>query len=130
MRFVYMLVKTHENFLRGRSAGFKALCQELKVDALFPLLLLTGVFELRVPGFRVATYVYEEWLNSLLQLRMPDTMQGPAPSTYCLDTLLTIEMQGGNASQWYEKALLKIRQLTDIRDSQAVENIVLELLRL
>ena len=84
----------------------------------------------RVPGFHATSTLYQQWLNSLLQLSVPDTMHGPPLSTYRLDTLLTIEMQGSNTSQWYEKALLKIRRLTDIRDSQEVENIVAELLRL
>jgi hypothetical protein len=45
MRFVLMLVKTHEDHLRNQSHGFKAICRQLGIDVLFPLLLVTGLFE-------------------------------------------------------------------------------------
>jgi hypothetical protein len=65
-----------------------------------------------------------------LLLRVPENEHWPDPTNYALDKLLTIEMQGGDGSQWCEKAAFKIRRLTDIRDSQEVEKIVDDLLRL
>ena len=97
---------------------------------LFPLLLVTGVFEPQVLGFSPRGNFYERWLNTILQLSVPDNVRWPPPSTYCLDKLLTIEIQGGDRSQWYERAIFKIRQLTDIRDSGKVDDIVAELLGL
>ena len=136
MRFVLMLVKTHENHLRSQSLGFKTICPQLSVDqigadVIFPLLLVTGVFEPReVPRWRYNDERYRHWLDSTLLLSMPQNVQWPDPTNYALDKSLTIEMPGGDGTQWCEKAKFTIRRLTDIRDSQAVENIVAELLRL
>ena len=69
-------------------------------------------------------------LDSILLLSMPQNVQWPDPTNYALDKSLTIEMPGGDGTQWCEKAKVTIRRLTDIGDSQAVENIVAELLRL
>jgi hypothetical protein len=131
IRFVFMLVKTAENHFRHQSLGFKAICQKLDVDVLFPLLLVTGLLEPReVPRWRSNDDNYRRWLESTLLLSVPQNVQWPDPTNYALDKLLTIEMPGGAGIQWYKKATFTIRRLTDIRDSQAVESIVAELLRL
>jgi hypothetical protein len=129
MRFVFMLVKTAENYFRRQSPGFKAICQQLNVDVLFPLLLITGVFEPQTPGLPPSLEVYRHWLASTLLLGVPQTVQWPDPATYVLNELRTIKIPGGNGSQWCETAVFTIRRLTDIRDRQDVETIVAELLR-
>jgi hypothetical protein len=81
IRFVFMLVKTHENYLRGKSPGFEAICQHLKVDVLFPLLLVTGVFEPReVPPLTRNGWTYRRWLDGTLQLDLPNNDYLPDPS--------------------------------------------------
>jgi hypothetical protein len=130
MRFVFMLVKTAENYFRLQFPGFKAICQQLHVDVWFPLLLVTGVFEPQVPGSSPSPQVSRDWLASTLLLGVPQTAQWPDSTTYVLNELLTIKIPGGNGSQWWEKATFTIRQLTDIRDSHEVEKIVAELLKL
>jgi hypothetical protein len=131
LRFVFMLVKTYEGYIRSQSPGFKAICRALDVDVLFPLLLVTGMFEPReVPRWRYNDDNYRRWLHSMLLLRLPENESWPDPATYALDNELHIEMPGGDSTPWCEKATFTIRRLTDIRDSQAVEKIVGELLRL
>jgi hypothetical protein len=131
MRFVFMLVKTYEGYIRSQSAGFKAICRELGVDVLFPLLLVTGVFEPReVPRSRYNDDNYRNWLHSTLLLRVPENEHWPDPTNYALDKTLTIELQSRNGTQWCEKARFTIRRLTDIRDSRKVEEIVEDLLKL
>ena len=39
IRFAMMLVKVKEEQIRGRSPGFKAVCQQIGIDIVFPLLL-------------------------------------------------------------------------------------------
>jgi hypothetical protein len=129
MRFVFVLVKTAENHFRLQSPGFKAICQQLSVEVLFPLLLVTGVFEPHeAPRWRYNHENYRRWLESTLLLSVPQTAQWPDPTSYALDKLLTIDMPGGDGTQWCEKARFAIRRLTDIRDSKGVEKIVAELL--
>jgi hypothetical protein len=130
LRFVFMLVKTYEGYIRSQSPGFKAICQQLNVDVLFPLLLVTGVFKPQAPGSPPTPQVCRDWLHSTLLQMVPENEHWPDPTNYALDKLLTIEMPGGDGTQWCEKSRFTIRRLTDIRDSQNVENIVAELLRL
>jgi len=131
LRFVFMLVKTYEGYIRSQPSGYKAICQQLGVDVVFPLLFITGVFELReVPGWRYNDDNYRRWLHSILLLRVPENESWPNPTDYALDKLLTIDAPRGTGTQWWEKATFTIRQLTDIRDSKAVGNIVAELLGL
>jgi hypothetical protein len=136
MRFVFMLVKTAEDYFRRQSSGFKAICPQLSVDQIgadvvFPLLLVTGVFEPReVPRWPYNDNKYRHWLASTLLLGLSQTVQWPDPTTYFLNELLTIKIPGGDGSQWCETAKFTIRRLTDIRDSKEVEKIVAELLRL
>jgi hypothetical protein len=54
----------------------------------------------------------------------------PDTTTYAMDKRLSIQVQGGDGTPWYEKATLTIRRLTDIRDSRKVEEIVEDLLTL
>jgi hypothetical protein len=132
MRFVFMLVKTAENHFRRQSPGFRAICQQLGVEeVLFPLLLVTGVFKPdEAPRWRYNHENYRRWLESTLLLSVPQTAQLPDPTSYALDNSLTIEMQGGDGTQWCETATFTIRQLADIRDSRKVEEIVEDLLKL
>jgi hypothetical protein len=131
MGFVFILVKTHDIYFRRQVPGFKAICQQLGVDVLFPLLLVTGVFEPReVPRWRNNDERYRRWLDSTLLLSVPHTVQWPDPKNYALNKSLTIKIPGGDGSQWCEKATFTIRRLTDIRDNRKVEEIVEDLLTL
>jgi hypothetical protein len=131
MRFVFMLVKTAENHFRRQSPGFKVICQQLGVEVLFPLLLVIGVFEpYEAPHWRYNHENYRSWLESTLLLSVPENELRPDPTSYALDKLLTIEMQGGDGTQWCERARFTIRRLTDIRDSRKVEEIVENLVKL
>jgi hypothetical protein len=129
IRFVFMLVKTKEEHIRGKSSDFKAVCSKLNVDVVFPLLLITGVFEPRdITRFRAQYQVRRNWLDNPLLLRVPENIRLAEPSSYCFDSLLTVTSPEGTDSWWCEKAVFKIRRLIDIQDNQAVETIVDELL--
>lgn len=131
IRFVFMLVKTHEAHIRSQSSRFKAICRELGVDVVFPFLLVTGVFEPRDIGrFRNDLNLRRHWLESTLLLRVPDDIGLADPSTYGFDKWLTIISQPGTDSWQCEKALFRIQRLIDIKDSQAVEALVDDLLKL
>jgi hypothetical protein len=130
MRFVFMLVKTAEYYFHLQSPGFKAICQQLNVDLWFPLLLVTGVFESHAPGLPPTLDVYRRWLASTLLLGMPKNEHWPDITSYALDKRISIQVQGGEGTPWYEKATFTIRQLTDISDIHEVEKVVAELLKL
>lgn len=129
IRFIFMLVKTKEEHIRGKSSGFKAVCSQLSVDVVFPLLLVTGVFEPRdITRFRTQQNVRRNWLDNPLLLRVPDNILLAEPFSYCFDTLLTVMSRDGADSWWCEKAMFKIRRLIGIQDSHAVETVVDDLL--
>jgi hypothetical protein len=131
IRFVLMLVKTKEPDIRG-SSGYRAVCRQLGVDMVFPLLLVTGVFEPRdTTRFRNNLNLRRNWLsNTLLLGGVPETIRLLDPALYCFNQLLTITSPDGTDSWWCEKAAFKLRRLNDIRDSQMVEEVVDELLKL
>jgi len=130
-QFVQMLVKTHEPDLRGaESPGFKAVCKRLDVDPLFPLFLVTGVFEPRdvsVSRFRNNIDIRRHWADHTLLLHVPQHMRLLAPDCYRFDEWLTIESEPGTDSRYCEKAAFKIRRLLDIHDSRDVEKVVNDL---
>ncbi len=126
-----MLVKVKEEQIRGRSPGFKAVCQQIGIDIVFPLLLITGVFEPRdIQRFRNDANVRRNWVYHTLLLEVPDNIPLANPNTYCFNENLTALSLEGTDSWWCEKAMFKIRRLVDIKDSQAVEGVAEELLRL
>jgi len=47
IRFAVMLVTTNDDYLRGNSSIYKAMCCQLARDPKFPLMLIYGVFEPR-----------------------------------------------------------------------------------
>jgi len=132
IRFIFMLVKTNDEHLRsGQSHGFKAICHTLGVDAVFPLLLVTGLFEPRtIKRFREDLNLRRNWLGNTLLLRVPDNVQLAEPSSYGFDKLLTVMSQDGTDPWSCEKAVFKIRRLIDIKDSRAVETVVDDLITL
>jgi hypothetical protein len=130
IRFVLMLVKTKESDIRG-SSGYRAVCSQLDVDMVFPLLLVTGVFEPRdTTRFRNDGNLRRNWLRNTLLLGVPEGIRLLDPALYCFNQLLTITSPDGTNSWWCEKAAFKLRRLNDIRDSQMVEEVVDELLKL
>lgn len=125
-QFVQMLVKTHEPDLRGaESPGFKAVCECLDVDPVFPLLLVTGVFEPRdVSRFRNNKDVRKHWVDQTLLLNVRQDLRLLSPDCYRFNEWLSIESEPGTDSPFCGKAVFKIRRLLDIHDSQDVEKVV------
>jgi hypothetical protein len=132
LRFVFMLVKTREEYITSdKSPGFKAICRVLNIDVVFPFLLVTGIFEPRSVDLASSSiYLRRHWLESTVLLNVPDTLYLVDPSTYGFDRVITIMSPTGTNSWECEQALFKIRQLTDITNSDGVETVVDELLKL
>jgi len=70
------------------------------------------------------------WLNNTLLLGVPDHICLADPNTYRLNENVTVMSQEGTDSWWCEKAIFKVRRPVDIKDSQAVEEMAEELLKL
>lgn len=131
IRFAFMLVKTKEEHIRDQSSGYKGVCSQLGVDMVFPLLLITGVFEPRdITRFRNDLNVRRNWLNCTILLRVPENIALLDPSFYCFGQPLTITSPDGTNSWWCEQSTFKIRRLIDIKDSQMIDEVADDLLRL
>lgn len=129
-QFAQMLVKAHEDHLRGdKSPNFKAVCQRLGVDPVFPLLLVTGVLEPRdVSRSRfLDSKLGRQWVGHTLLLYVPQDIRLLSPDCYRFGEWLTIESKPGTDSWYCEKAKFKIRRLLEIHDSREVEKVVDEL---
>jgi hypothetical protein len=130
LRFVFMLVKTQEDQIASdKSPGFRAMCQALKVDMVFPFLLVTGIFEPRSVDLASSSiYLRRHWLESTVMLNVPEPVYLTEPSTYSFDKVITITSPVGNPSWHCEHALFRIRWLSHITNSNEVETVVDELL--
>jgi hypothetical protein len=134
-RFAMMLMKVQEEQLRRGQAGYKTICQQLNIDAVFPLLLVTGIFEPRdIQRFRNDNNLRRNWVCNTLSLSewgmLPDSIYLPSPGPYYFSRKITIMSQLGSDSFWCEKALFEIRRLVDIKDSETIEGVVDNMLAL
>jgi hypothetical protein len=130
-RFALLLVKVNEELL-PKSPGFKSVCQELGINMLFPLIIVTGVFEPRdIENFRTIKYDNRRnWALNTLLLDVPDDIKLADPMTYRFGEKLTVTSQEGTSPWYCEKAIFYIRPLTEIKDSKVIEERVEEMLKL
>ncbi|WP_295455853.1 hypothetical protein [uncultured Thiodictyon sp.] len=118
IRFVVMLIKTHEDHLKGNSAIFKAMCAQLKRDPRFPLLLIYGVFEPRDSNrFNKDQNLRRHWARNATLIEIRGEQEHSDIARLHLGDEFTLESQVDTDSWWCEKGKFVIRDLTTITDA-------------
>jgi hypothetical protein len=130
-RFVGMFIKTHEDKLKSNSSSFKLICHELDIDPIYPLIIVFGIFKPRdIKRFTEQLNVRRNWIENTLLLNVPENIvtSFTRSKPYEFEELLNIETVADTDSCYCEKAIIKIRKLVDVKDSNEVEKLVDELL--
>lgn len=131
-RFIHMLVKASEEKLRGQGTKYKAVCAALEIDPVFPLVAIWGVFKPRTTARFVGAgeqALRRNWADNTILLGVPDDVPlKPDPSSYAWGATVSVESTS-EMNPWYcEGALVRLRLLTDIRDTRDVETLVTDLM--
>lgn len=126
--FAGMLAKAEDHILSKNSPSYKHVCAQLRVNPLFPLLLVTGSFEPSNPErFKNDSNMRWLWVYYTLLLRVPLGVKVADPSVYRLNAIL--DLPGESEEGWWSvKSRIKIRKLSDIVDSNVVDSVAAELL--
>ena len=127
-RFIQMLVKVQDNKLRGRGTNYKSICASLQIDPVFPLLMIWGVFHPRDgERFRGEANTRRNWAENTVLLGADEFVVAD-PKLYSWDATMIVQSPTG-ADSWYcESAKVKLRRLTDIRDTRDIGTLVVELM--
>lgn len=131
-RFLQVLVKVDENKLRRDSSYYKGVCATLGVDPSFPLLVAWGILRPRasLQRFTDDGWTRVRWADNSVLLDLPEQFKLAEPASYAWNT--QIELIGPpNIDQAYcENGTVKLRKISEIRDTGDVEMIIEDLLKM
>ena len=77
-----------------------------------------------IQSFRTNNEMRRSWVYRTLLLEVPDNIHLASPDTYCFNEMLTVMNEDETNPWWCDKAIFKIQQLIDIKNSQSVEMVV------
>ena len=127
--FVHILLKAHDDLLRGESAQYKAVCVKLEVDPIMPLLLAYGIFRPRdIQRFTGEAWLRRDWANHTILLGVPDEIRLADPNLYEWNKAVVVQSPVGTDSHYCEGATVKLRALTEIRNQNDIRALVEDLL--
>jgi len=96
-----------------------------------PLIVVSGTFEPRdAAGFAQDGNRRRNWANNTVLLDVPEEISLADPSAYSFDSMVLLQSPPGSNPWYCEKATIKVRRLLEIRNSEDIEDLVDELLRL
>jgi hypothetical protein len=115
IRFIFLLAKPAENLLRAHSSGFKAVCQELEIDPVFPLVIVAGVLDPRdARRFRGSDlWIKRKWLFNTVLLEVPQNVHLANPEDYQFDELITVQSEPDTDPQFCERAVIEVNTFVD-----------------
>ena len=104
-------------------------CSRLGIDPVVPLIVCYGTFEPRdTMRFSQEANVRRNWANNTVLLDLPDDVHLAEPHAYSFENAISISSSEGTKSWYCEKAIVKIRRLLDIENSQQIDALVTDLL--
>jgi hypothetical protein len=128
-RFVQMLIKIHDEKLRGKGRKYKAVCEQLQIDPVVPLIMVWGVLQPRdVARFNRDQNVRRNWADNTLLLGVPDEINLAEPSSYSWGATITVGSTDGTDSYYCEGAAVQFKPLTDIRDTRDIAFLTADLM--
>lgn len=130
-RFVVMLIKAHDAYLRGNSATYKDMCHQLERNPKFPLILIYGIFEPReISRFYNDLNLRRQWIRNVAMIEIQEGQTYPKAKELKFGNTYALESKEGFSPYYCEKAKYVICDLTTITDSTKLSNIVDQLLTL
>jgi len=128
-RFILMLIKTSEKQLRSNAKHYKDICAKLGVNPIMPLLITWGIFEPRdIDRFKREGNLRRNWVDHVLLLGVPDDKTLADANTYDFNEPISVENKTETDLWLCDKAIVKIRSVTDIHDTTDIEKLVNDLL--
>lgn len=127
IRFVWMLVKTHDEKLQSNSTGFKEICHELNINSRYPLLMVAGLFKPKDSNrFMEQLNVRRNWVDNILLLKISDDIKKNINRTkpYEFEKIMSLKTLEGTDSWHCEESVFIIRDLVNIKNSDDVEEFV------
>ena len=106
LRFVQILVKARDEYLRYSGAHYKAVCAKLDLDPVVPLVLVYGLFRPRdVTRFiQNGPWIRRKWANNTVLLELPEEVILADPNSYDWHQPVRIQSTVGTDSQYCEDA--------------------------
>lgn len=131
VRFITMLVKTHEDYLNGGNTAYKELCRQLDRDPRFPLLLACGVLKLCGQDILdTNTYARREWTLNACFLNLQNKYEISAPGEIRLENSLTLKNTDKSSPYGGSELEVSFHDLATLTDSLKLSDMAERLLKM